>query len=312
MGYFVVAVQSVRKGMTMSADELTLLLGQGRRHEHSGRLGTAPLIAPIAGLVLAIVLGVSYGFATAYNPLHGIFTLALAVLCGLGVAFGTSWTCLWAHCRAPAFLVTVTFLVALGTLYCIAATFVLAVLQREGNLAADDSLLGFVLNPARIWHELVAINGRGWQLRASKATGLAAWAQWFAETLIILTVATFFARDTTNQRVFCERCGQWARLHETLRVLTPPETPEDRARLESGDLSPLATLSIAEADTTPTLRLDAWVCGKCSETTALAVFEVKATKTRHGRTKTAASQLGGPVDIPRALYTQLGGRGHTV
>ena len=240
-------------------------------YSHSGAIGPAIFVVPIAGLIAAPVLGTAYAYVDVYSPIAGYVSLLFV----FGFAFALGWTIskigYISRCRNTSFLFVAGLLAGLIGLYTSWAAFEYAVLTRYAE-GFEAALLDVFLSPAAIWELARSINESGWYtISGMTPTGAVLWTFWGIEAVAVVVGTAMFSISALGDEVFCERCEQWmSKIAGKVRL----QLPEDQTQLEKlspDNLDPLGALATASPADNPHLRVDAWECQACKENAAVQV-----------------------------------------
>jgi len=168
-------------------------------YQHSGK---APfggiLLTLVGGGTAGVVLGAVYGLLIFYSPFVYINAIITFVL-GAALAFSVGSCAKFGKIR-NAGVVTV-----LGLLIAVAAYYVHWVVWVERVSGAE------LLDPGQMWSFVSTMNALGpWSIFGWTPTGLALWAIWGIEALIIVGMGALGAHGIIDIP-FCETTGQWTK-----------------------------------------------------------------------------------------------------
>jgi hypothetical protein len=240
-------------------------------YRHSGGFSSSrlALFLPI-GLVLAIVLGVAYGYLFAYLPVVGYISFILAAGFGLAVGFGIVFLAGLAHVRSRPVMILLTLLVAGVAYYTSWVAWVHAIAGRAdvgipfGELATSPGLL---------WSLISAINENGvMSISGWIPQGAILWLFWFAELLLIFVPALITVMNVRSSAVYCEACKAWCTQAPAID-LSVADLDGMAPRLEAGDVQTLMALPPRDPDAAAWTRVEVMRCG-CTKTNTLTVKSV--------------------------------------
>jgi|CXWL01.1.fsa_nt_gi hypothetical protein len=235
-------------------------------YRHSGRLGSAPVVMPVAGLFAALVLGGAYSLVIVYLPFVGKVTILLAFGMAIGVGLLISHVAWGTHCRSTVFAYLVGLATGLVTVYAAWVAFAWAILWRSAQEGYSVSYTGFLMHPSAVWRFAQVINKDGWySIRGSTPTGSTLWAMWIVEAVIILCGITALSASQIKNGVFCERCRKWCReVHEMMRIAVP-EDHQLLERMISGDVDGFKGATTLPSSVRPYMLVEACHCDACDE-----------------------------------------------
>lgn len=263
-----------------------------------------PLLMLGIGSVAAIPLGIAYGYLVLYNPL--IYVNFLATL-GFGAVLGMAATVgvRTGRVRAP----HIAFMD--GLLVGIAGVYVAWIVWMHGFLDRVNVPGVWALQPNELWFyiEQVAENG-AWSIKGATPTGVALYAIWGLEALIIAGLCAMTCRANAAAP-FCETCQQWAqRVGDKQRLGVPTDAQSVQRQLEMGNLAALAELGApAEDRFTEATLMD---CPQCHamgflslEMVTITVDKKKNATTRRTPWISNLVLQGAGLEQARALITQV-------
>lgn len=274
-------------------------------YKPSGKLGTALVLVPIAGLVSALVLGVVYGFINVYNPLIYIEVLATFFF-GLILGMAVAHTAVFAKCRNPGVAGLLGVVLGSAGFYFGWAAFTYALIQRSTS-APGLTLTGCLANPSLIWNFASVLAPTGWYtIFGATPSGALLWVIWFVEAVIIIGASGFYAYTTIEEKVFCEACGGWCALKKDVARADGKKDLTLLPRLQSGDLAAMNELPPPKAGSPAYFRLDHQLCEKCGNMGTYKIFEVTEEKDKDGKMESKEKELTGHVLLTAESVQQLG------
>ena len=278
-------------------------------YSHSGRLGSAPVVVPIGGLIAALVLGIVYSYVIVYVPIVGYLSIIFVGLLVFGLVFTISKLGYLSQCRNAGFMHLTGFVVGLVALYSSWAAFVYALLAAEVP-EFDYTLLDIMISPGGIWEFAKLINEQGWySIFGVTPSGIGLWVIWGLEALLIVGGTALLATMHIQEGVFCEDCGVWSQRTESAAKFHVPEDIE--LDLQPDDLSSLMALEPADASAEQIVRVDTWQCNECSMTAALQVHLVIVETDNDGNNTQNVTQLTpiwfvSPETVKQVITTAVG------
>jgi hypothetical protein len=193
-----------------------------------------PLLMLGIGCMAAIPLGIAYGYLVLYNPL--IYVNFLATL-GFGAVLGMAATVgvRKGKVRAP----HIAFMD--GLLVGVAGVYVAWIVWLHGFLVRAGVHGVWAISPGELWFyvEQIAANG-AWSIKGSTPTGMALYAVWGLEALVIIGICAMTCRANAADP-FCETCQRWAQpIGSKQRLGVPLDSNAAQQQLESGNIAALA------------------------------------------------------------------------
>jgi hypothetical protein len=230
-------------------------------YQHSGKFGYAPVLLPVAGIPLLLILALIYAYINVYNPIGGYLTfliiLGYAFACGFVVAALLKFS----KCRNHTLCLIGAGAGAVLSLYFAWAFFLYALAHRFGFM--EVGLLDMLLNPFAVWGIANEINATGWfSIKGATPSGIFLWVLWSIEAVTILVVVALVGSAAIDGEMFCERCNAWCDVSETKHL----KMPEQLAAAKPGDINALAlrNLEAAENGTTrPAIQAELINCQTC-------------------------------------------------
>ncbi|MEM6794244.1 MAG: hypothetical protein AAF725_09690 [Acidobacteriota bacterium] len=268
---------------------------QRETYEHSGGLGSAALLTPVAGLLAGLLGAFLYAYASVYSPIVGFVSLLAVFLFSYGVGWAIAQTGRLGHCRNPTFLHGVGAVIGLATLYFSWVAFEWVLIGREDPLGLEG-LLGLMASPATVWGIAQDLSAVGWYSvgsSGSAVSGIPLWLTWIAEAGIIVGVVLLTAGSRVSEDVYCEHTKTWVPRWETpvpLRVLAEPETLE-RA-ITSAGIEDLEALEAATTEELPRLSVEVWETQEDPGTSAYQLRLLEPKVEKDGEVKVEEKELG--------------------
>ncbi|MBI1827596.1 MAG: hypothetical protein HYR83_14565 [Planctomycetes bacterium] len=223
---------------------------------------------PAAGGVSAFVLGTGYAYAQVYKPFHNEY-LVLFLLGALAVGVGVTLTLAarLGHCRNGRFARVTGVLIGLLAVYAVWAAFMHALINKGVVSTHRISLSTIWAHPRAIWEFAKVVEATGWESISGRVhNGWAMWLFWAGEAILIVLCVTWLAPFAIVNRVYCERCGRWAKVFTPLARLVPPNDSSELNDILNGNLSNAESLPSTDESTYPYLIVNAHLCSGCTET----------------------------------------------
>jgi hypothetical protein len=197
-------------------------------YQHSGKLGYAPILLPVAGIPILLILACIYAYINVYNPIGGYITfliiLGYAALSGFVIALLLKF----GKCRSNLFCYAAALTGSLLTLYFAWAFFLYALLHRFGTV--EIGILDIFINPFGMLNLISEINRTGWfTIKGATPSGIFLWILWGIEAATILLVPFFIGIAAIDDEMFCEKCSSWADVTETKFLKIPKELETKKA-----------------------------------------------------------------------------------
>jgi hypothetical protein len=166
----------------------------------SGRFSAVSLVVTLlTGVTVAAVLGVFYALLIYVSPFVYLNFLAVA---GYAVVLGVMMAKLgdWLPMRAPAIATLLGGVVGLTGLYVSWVTWL---------LAATEGSAGLLTNPIALVGAISVLADHGvWSIVGVTPTGLALYALWVTEAVVLVGVPAWATRAAARAP-FCEGCRKW-------------------------------------------------------------------------------------------------------
>jgi len=275
-----------------------MAIAAGSCYEPSGRFSlVGPVLILSIGALAATVTGALYGYLIFYNPflyINFLATIGFGVGVGMGAAFGVSA----GKVRNPGLATGLGLLVGLLAVFA-SWVFWLHALTGSGEEAVwviDASAFPVIL--ARLAEQGV------WSIRSLTPTGMALYAIWGVEALIVIG-ATAFAAHSAAARPFCERCEEWLKEAGEPRILGYADREDElRSELAAGRIEALATLSTPDAEHFS--RCSLLHCADEDHPTYLSLANVAVTTDDKGKTEEKESVVIAHLNLSRQDVQRLG------
>jgi hypothetical protein len=269
----------------------------GRTYEHSGRLGTGPLLVPLIAVPATLLLGLVYGYADAYCPIAGWVSILIvgaytaAVSCAVGAA-GT-----FGKVRNSGFLALSGAAAGLLALYAGWAAFDAAILGRGAPPSEPGpGYLELLAHPTVVMRIASAIAEHGWySIAGATPSGLALWLLWGVEAVVIVGGTAAIAGSWQSDTVFCEACDQWCDDAERRPLLALPEGGVEAlgpaVEGKPDGLALLERLAASAPSATTVLRVDLKRCPGCNTSDAVRLRLLTHGLDKNGKKTTETKDL---------------------
>jgi hypothetical protein len=258
-------------------------------YRHSGSFRITGLAMALVGSLLAsLVLAAAYAYLILYIPLAGIVTFLLTGGFAAGVGWVTGALLRRGHVRNMLLGSALALGVALVAWWFHWCTWLFALLHRAGQ---DVSLVAIALQPGVTWELVRSVNASGaWSLGGFEPTGIALWAIWAIELLVILGVAWLVAHAMIAMEPYCERCESWCPGKPVPMRLAPIDEADARRRAESHDLGALVSMGPPPDDSAWT-QLTLHACPRCDRTNSLIVEAITRKVDAKGKENVSKKEL---------------------
>jgi len=217
-------------------------------YQHSGKLGYAPVLLPVAGIPLLLILALVYAYINVYNPIGGYITFLIILGYAFACGFVIATLLKLSKCRSTTFCYISAAIGAILSLYFAWAFFLYALAHRFGFM--EVGALSLLFNPLAVWEIAGEINATGWfSIKGATPSGIFLWILWGIEAVVILFAVLAIAGDGIADEMFCERCETWCDISETKHL----KIPEQLAATKAANINAL-TLRALESAENSTLR----------------------------------------------------------
>ena len=275
-------------------------------YKHSGRLGSAPIVVSLVGIVAGFVLALAYAYADVYIPIAGYVSFILTLVFAVGVGYSLSTAARIAKCRSTGFLHLTGFLIGLLALYFAWVTFLFVLLRQGESSEAKISLVDILLNPAVVWEIARAIGEEGWySMRGGLIKGTILWVFWGIEALVVVIGITALAPTGIADQVFCERCHRWCKTTKNFMRLMVPKNDDLLARFSSGQIDAMAEMPAAHDAVSPYMRVDVDRCESCQDTATWRASLVTHERTKEGKIEEKNQDMVAPLLLTPNRLGQL-------
>lgn len=239
-------------------------------YRHDNALGAAWMVA-LAGVVFAVLLGVTYGALIVVIPLAGVVTALLVFGFPALLGWSMSQFAKAAHCRSPAFLRALGAGLGAFALYLSWAAF-FATLMWQWEDPDPVSIPTMLLHPTLMLDFARALAVDGWySISDITPRGAAIWAMWGAEALIVVGVTAATSTVAIDDEVYCPGCSCWCDATRDAGRLGVEPGSDALAEVAAGRLEGLSRLPAPDPDNPVFVQLDTWSCPQCRHTGAVRV-----------------------------------------
>ena len=266
-------------------------------YQHSGTIGPlGPVAMTAMGLLGAVLGGAIYGIAIFHIPyvyLNALITLAFGGVVGYLVGVGATV----GKVRNPSFVLWGGVLAGLVAEY---AGWVSWVYAASGQTA-------LVLDPASLGAVLSRAADQGvWSLFGWTPTGVALYAIWFIEGVLIVGMCALVAVAQVRTRPFCEDCSRWmVRTTKLPRLQAIADPVLLKHHLEQANYALLESLGPAEEDAPAYTRLSLAACPSCDSEHYLTVKAVQVKTDRKGETSEDEDVVVENLALPPEVHARL-------
>ncbi len=265
----------------------TIMESHSRVYTLSGKPGLSFITVPVVGLLVAPFLGAVYSYVSFHLSLSGLATILFLFLAGFGTGFSLSVTGIFSKCRNLRFMTLMGLL--FGTLALYVSWVVFTFLLLSEILKGENvqlSMLGIFFSPQLIWDFAREISKEGWfEIYGIIPKGALLWTLWVLEAVLLVGFSVFGARYKIRNKVFCEKCGKWARKYPVLmfKPSADPALQEMMAtnRVELHTL--LSTLELAEPGASSYWLFKTQYCPKCRRLGVFQIANVEITRDKRGK-----------------------------
>lgn len=267
-------------------------------YRHSGKFGVhGPLIALAVAAILGLPLGILYGYLIKWIP---FIYLNLFITIGYGCAFGfaTSWLLRWAKVRNSAIALITGIAVGVIAWFLAWNGFVHAML--------DDAPASISLGQLRKLMGFLYENGSWGLTRGGGAvTGIPLALVWFVEAVMIIGAAAMLSFAWISGTPFCETHLCWFDEERKIEKLDAIQSPEIRAALKAGDLSPLGSAAPRVPASGQFARLRLKHSKRCPDDCAVSIENVTVTTDKNGNPQEKTETLMTNLLVPRTTFDYL-------
>jgi hypothetical protein len=246
-----------------------------RYYKHSGKFNLAGvfLIILLCSIVTPL-LSIIYAYGIHYIPLiyvNAFLTLGLGLLVGMTVSIGAKT----GKVRNMALVFLFGLLFGLFAEYCSWVSWIYILSDHQQLLPHPQALLE-IMQP-------LAANGM-WTVFGWTPTGMALYAIWLIEGIMIVGFAGLMAYAGLNDLPFCEQCMVWTLKQHTSHPLEPvTNTSSMVTQLEQKNLSGLKGLMKAEAGGSAYTQLELKQCPNCQQDGYLTLKSVTISTDEKGK-----------------------------
>ena len=230
-------------------------------YQHSGKVGFAPVLLPLAGIPLLLILALVYAYINVYNPIGGYITFLIILGYAFACGFVVAALLKFGKCRSKTFCFIGAGIAAFLSLYFAWAFFLYALAHRVGFM--EVGMLDLLLNPFAVWAVINEINATGWfTIKGATPSGIFLWFLWGIEAVAIFLVVAAVGNGAIEDEMFCEKCNAWCDVSETRHL----KIPEQLASSKASDINALTLRSLEAAEnstTRPAIQAELIKCPHC-------------------------------------------------
>ena len=266
---------------------------------HSGKFGIhGPLLAIGGGALIALPLGLAYGYLIRWIP---FIYLNFLITLGYGFAFGwlTSQIMKIGKVRNGAIAMIC------GTCVGVIAWYG----NWNGSIHALASEVPWVLTPPQVLAAMKALLKEGsWSIGRSSdlmVTGIPLAIVWIVEAAMIIGVCALVSYGSIASNPFCEIHGCWLDEEKVMDKLDVFTHPDHIAAFSNGDISPLEEARARVPASGQFARLTLKHSRKCSDYCALTISNVTVTVDKDGKPDEEVQDLMTNLWVPRTMFDYL-------
>lgn len=226
-------------------------------YQHSGRIGSAPVLVFLVGIPAIAILAAAYSFLIVWCPVIGYVNVLFLGGFILAGSFVLNTLAKVGKSRSPKSMAMLGFVYGIFAVY-FAWLFFLKALFKE-----QVDLLGLVINPDALIEGITIVNQNGWW----EPSGMVQWILSAVEAGAIIVGLTMAGASSIDRDVFCEDCNVWCEPFETMRL----KPTEQQLATPAKQLKPETLLTLDECQETDFPRFDAVVlqCASCKQLQAI-------------------------------------------
>lgn len=266
-------------------------------YKHSGKIGLAgPIYMLILGALGASILGAIYGYAIYYIPiiyLNIFLTLGLGGIVGYIVGFSAKL----GKVRNTSIVLFFGFLLGLFAEYVGWVSWIYASSEQSMLLLMPSSILNTI--------QMLSVDGV-WSIFSSTPTGMALYAIWAIEALVIIGTSILVASMFISATPFCENCNRWIEEEDALLPLEAVSNPDDlKLKLEQGDYSALNALKSKGEEENVYTQINLLHCSSCEQNHFLSVKSVAVSLDSDNKEEKEESYIVENLIISSDTYREL-------
>ncbi|MDA3963347.1 MAG: hypothetical protein PF961_21385 [Planctomycetota bacterium] len=267
-------------------------------YQHSGKMGSAPLLVPVLGVPLLFVTSLIYGYIAVYSPIVGYLTVLILLGYVFVNGFGLALIARFARCRSERFLWLAGLGAGLVALYFSWAEFEHALINRYASGGQHVAQAEILLSPGAMWGVAGEIAAEGWYaVFGATPSGFVLWLMWLVEAGIIVGGVTLFTAAAISREVYCEDCGKWCGTAEECRLKIDPEFLT--RPVESVSHAELLALPPQKGRAYPHVKAEVLCCEKCKQTTAMRFSRLTQEVNSDGKKEEKSQDIPGILLQPR-------------
>lgn len=238
-------------------------------YKETGKIGTGSALSICAaGTAAAALLGLIYGYATAYIPFIYV-SFIITVLYGSSLGFIVGKVAYMTKVRNRTAIVGLAILVGFFAVYFSWVFWLYA--------ASEQTILEF--NPATLLNYMqdIAVDGM-WSIFSYTPSGTYLYTIWTMEALFISAMTVLIGIGKIGKQPYCESCELWTEPTSVSMHLSPIENVEDLlSSLERNNLSELKKLVENNPKQLSRTQVIISNCTNCSTTYYLTIHSITDT-----------------------------------
>lgn len=273
------------------------MFNEERYYQPAGDLSPGGIITTLGiSLLAAIALGVVYGIVAFYNPFVYLSFLG-ALFLGAGLGIVVNKASIWAKVSNKRIVIGISVIVGLAGLYAAWVGWLFAVVEYERLIISPLEILNFI--------QLASITGV-YEIFGATPTGLALYAIWGIEALLITGGTVRNVLGDLNTAPLCDDCGEWTEAEAIANNIEPVRNPSGMIKsLEARSMSALTDLGRSIEVHKRRTEVIVYQCNDCKGPRYLSVYDVTITYDSDGDAKIKAKAIVENLIINSSEYDEL-------
>lgn len=268
-------------------------------YKHSGKFGIhGPVLALVAGAVLALLLGYAYAYLVRWIP---FIYLNFLLTAGYGLAFGLSTAVFMKLGKVRNSPVAAACGLVVGLLAC------------YGNWNAYVHTLvsdaPWVLSFDQISEVMKVLLKEGtWSLgrrSTEPVTGFLLGTVWVAEAAIIVGASTLLGYSSVSRTPYCETHECWLDEEKVMDKLDAIVHPDYLAAFQAGDIAPLEVAQPRIPASGRFARLTLKHSPKCDDFCAFSIANVEVSVNKDGKQEEKVDEVMTNLWVPKSMFEYL-------